>query len=86
MPAVHDIVLNAAASGHIAAAMLLEGDMANVVRSDSPIGRHVSPEKIAEKNVTLLSYSSRSVKGDAVQMCSGGGVVTFGDVDVNFEV
>ena len=66
--------------------MLLEGDMGNVMRPDSPIGRYVSPEEIAEMIVTLLSDASRSVVGDTVRMCGGSGVVTFDDVDATFEV
>lgn len=86
MLAPHGIVVNAVAPGPTATAMLLEGDMANVMRPDSPIGRYVSPEEIAEMIVTLLSDASRSVVGDTVRMCGGSGVVTFDDVDATFEV
>lgn len=86
MLAPYGIVVNAVAPGPTATAMLLEGDADNVMRPDSPIGRYVSPEEIAEMIVTLLSDASRSVVGDTVRMCGGSGVVTFDDVDATFEV
>lgn len=86
MLAPHRIVVNAIAPGPTATAMLLEGDIENVMRPSSPIGRYATSEEIAEIVVTLLSDSSRSIVGDTVRMCGGSGVITYDDVDATFEV
>lgn len=82
----HGIVVNAVAPGPTATPMLIEGDAQNIMLSQSPIGRYVTPEEIGEMIVMLLSDASRSVVGDTVRMTGGSGVITFDDTDATFEL
>lgn len=86
MLAPYGIVVNAVAPGPTATAMLLEGDVSNIMLPRSPIGRYVTPEEIAEMVVSLLSDASRSIVGDAVRMTGGSGVITFDDAEATFEL
>lgn len=86
MLAPYGIVVNAVAPGPTATAMLLEGDVSNVMLPRSPIGRYVTPEEIAEMVVSLLSDASRSIVGDTVRMTGGSGVITFDDAEATFEL
>ena len=86
MSAPHGIVVNAVAPGPTATAMLVEDDGGNITAPQSPIGRYLTPEEIAEMIVTLLGDSSRGIIGDTIRMTGGSGVITFDDVDATFEL
>lgn len=83
--APHGICVNAIAPGPTATPMLgINEEDNNIGHSRNLLGRHATPEEIANMAVILVSDMSRTIIGDTIFMSGGGGVITNEDVDYNF--
>lgn len=81
--AQHGITVNAIAPGPTATPMLLnEGE--SLEKKDSPIGRFILPEEIANMAVILVSPLGKSIIGDTIFMTGGAGLITYDDMNYNF--
>lgn len=89
MLAPYGIVVNAVAPGPTATPMLIGScaeEDTDLSRPESPIGRFITPEEIAEVAVNLLCDSSRAIIGDAVRVTGGSAIVTFDDTESVFRL
>ena len=75
------IVVNGIAPGPTATSMLNKDEKGNLTRSNSPIGRYILPEEIANAAVFLVSDMGRTIVGDIIYMTGGAGIITFDDVN-----
>lgn len=75
-----DIVVNAIAPGPTATPMLQKEEGDNLVKRNSPIGRYILPEEIANMAVILVSDMCRSAVGEIFCMTGGSGNVTNEDI------
>lgn len=81
--APYGITVNAIAPGPTATTMLLEDDNL-IFKNNSPIGRYVLPQEIANMSVILTSPLGRTILGDTVFMTGGAGLLTLDDIDYSF--
>ncbi|MFI3288628.1 MAG: SDR family oxidoreductase [Rikenellaceae bacterium] len=82
--APYGVTVNGIAPGPTATPMLMrEGDK-NISLANSPIGRYILPEEIANMAVIMVSPMGRTIVGDIVYMTGGAGVVTYDDIDYSF--
>jgi len=83
--APYGIVVNGLAPGQTATPMLLSNNSdGNLVSPNTPIGRFILPEEIANMAVILVSNMGRSIMGDVVYMTGGAGVFSNEDMDYSF--
>lgn len=75
----HGIVVNGIAPGPTATPML-NSNANDIVRPNSPIGRLILPEEIANMAVFLVSSMGSSIIGDIVYMTGGAGIITLDDI------
>lgn len=73
------IVVNGIAPGPTATPML-NSDGVNLMRPNSPIGRLIMPEEIANMAVMLTSDMGRTIVGDVIYMTGGAGTITLDDI------
>lgn len=81
--APYGITVNAIAPGPTATPMLLKDDK-QIFKNNSPIGRYILPEEIANMAVILTSPLGRSILGDMIYMTGGAGLITLDDIDYSF--
>lgn len=81
--APYGITVNAIAPGPTSTRMLLEDDNM-IFKNNSPIGRYVLPEEIANMAVVLTSPLGRTILGDTIYMTGGAGLITLDDIDYSF--
>lgn len=79
----YGITVNGLAPGPCATPMLLK-DNSNLSLPNSPIGRYILPEEIANMAVVLISPIGKCIIGDTVFMTGGAGVITFDDINTSF--
>lgn len=77
------ITVNGVAPGPTATPMLMKEGETNLYKQ-TPLGRYVLPEEIANMAVFLVSEMGRSVIGDIVYMTGGAGVIGFDDMKYSF--
>lgn len=76
----HNIVVNAIAPGPTATPMLKKEGAKNLIKNNSPIGRYILPEEIANIALILVSDMCRSAVGEIFCMTGGSGNVTNEDI------
>ncbi len=81
--AMHGITVNGLAPGAVATPMLHKGNDGDMSYPNSPIGRYILPEEIANMAVFLVSEVGRSIVGDIIYMTGGMGVITYDDINYN---
>lgn len=79
----YGITVNGLAPGPCATPMLLK-DNSNLSLPNSPIGRYILPDEIANMAVVLISPIGKCIVGDTVFMTGGAGVITFDDINTSF--
>lgn len=78
----YGITVNAIAPGPTFTPMLINNRQCdNIHLSNSPIGRYIMPEEIANMAVIMTSESGRAIVGSTVYMTGGAGVITVDDID-----
>lgn len=74
------IVVNGLAPGQTATPMLLKDRTDNNLSCpNTPLGRFITADEVANMAVILVSEMSRSIMGDIVYMTGGSGLLTFED-------
>ena len=74
------IVVNAVAPGPTATKMMMKNPQEDISLDNSPIGRYIMPEEIANVAVMLVSDAGRCIVGDTVYVTGGAGIITFDDI------
>lgn len=82
--APYGITVNGIAPGPTATPMLIGDDLNRITLNNSPIGRYILPEEIANMAVVLVSPMGRSIVGDMVYMTGGAGTITYDDIEYSF--
>ena len=78
----YGITVNAIAPGPTFTPMLIHNRQCdNIHLSNSPIGRYILPEEIANMAVIMTSESGRAIVGSTVYMTGGAGVITVDDIE-----
>lgn len=75
----YGITVNGLAPGPTATPMLI-GDSNNLNHPDTPTGRYIAPEEIANMAAILVSDMGKMIIGDIVYMTGGCGVITVDDM------
>lgn len=79
--APYGITVNGIAPGPTATPMLLQNGLDNIANNNSPIGRYVLPEEVANMAVILVSSMGRTIVGDMIYMTGGAGNITYDDIE-----
>ena len=79
----YGITVNGIAPGPTKTPMLVGDKEMNII-NNTPLGRYVMPEEIANMAVILVSNMGRSVVGDIVYMTGGAGIITYDDLNYSF--
>lgn len=83
----YGITVNGLAPGPTATPMLLnDNNPKSLSLPNSPLGRYILPEEIANMAVILISPLSRAIIGDTIFMTGGAGVITLDDIKTSFEI
>lgn len=82
--APYGITVNGIAPGPTATPMLIGDDLNRITLNNSPIGRYILPEEIANMAVVLVSPMGQSIVGDMVYMTGGAGTITYDDIEYSF--
>lgn len=77
----HGIVVNAVAPGPTATPMLKDIDDKDINLLQSPIGRYIMPEEVANIAIILVSDLGKCIVGDTVYITGGAGVITYDDIE-----
>lgn len=78
----HGITVNAIAPGPTSTPMLVKNDPGNNFSlSNSPIGRYILPDEIANMAIILTSEMGRTIVGTTIFMTGGAGVITVDDIE-----
>ena len=86
MLAPHGITVNGLAPGVTLTGMVANAEnKTNIVFPYTPLGRYIMPEEIANMAVVLVSDMGRAVMGDIVCMTGGSGILTYEDMNYNFD-
>lgn len=79
----YGIVVNGIAPGPTKTPMLVDKKEMNIM-NNTPLGRYVMPEEIANMAVILVSDMGRSIVGDIIYMTGGAGLITYDDLNYSF--
>jgi len=77
----HGIVVNGIAPGPTATKMLMKNPKLGIDNTNSPVGRYIMPEEIANIATILVSNMGRMIVGDTIYITGGAGVITFDDIN-----
>ena len=80
----YGIVVNGIAPGPTATPMLLNNNTDDIKRQESPSGRYIMPEEIANIATVLVSSMGRMIVGDIIYITGGSGIITQDDVAYTF--
>ena len=76
--------MNGLAPGPTATPMLSKDENSDIALANSPIGRYVIPDEIANMAVFLVSSMGKTIVGDVIYMTGGAGLITFDDIQYSF--
>ena len=74
------IIVNGIAPGPTATPMLNQNSNEGIEKSNSPIGRYIMPEEIANFATILVSDLGKSVIGEVIYITGGAGTLTYDDL------
>ena len=82
--APYGVTVNGLAPGPTATPMLSKDENSDIALANSPIGRYVIPDEIADMAVFLVSSMGKTIVGDVIYMTGGAGLITFDDIQYSF--
>lgn len=80
----YGITVNGLAPGPTATPMLSKNENDDISRPNSPFGRYILSQEVANIAVVLVSPMGRTIVGDIIYMTAGAGVTTYDDISYNF--